>query len=639
MSYKYRPLPEADSFRLLLITPAPTRAAHLECSLLHSTLSSCDRDIIEHYVALSYVWGGPSQTGKIQVDGYEVSITASLEAALRDLRDSRRIVRLWADALCINQSDMEERAHQVRQMGKIYATAQHTVIYLGSLTPLAESVLRAVSTRYSTGSSRTAVDQVVKVAEKDLLSRVWFTRVWVFQELLLSRDPWVQCGTLRVRWVDLCSLLISKTSSRVTPAEGQSISGLRILTQMEHAREGRVSTSLFNLLLQRRGLGATDPRDMIFAHFGIVSDRAAVDQNIKVDYQQTCRHLFEDVARYLINSAGPQLVFYHIDDIDPSSRCRDLASWAPDWRLPASPSLPMFNDNLLRVNKLNARAHYVFTQEPSVLGYLGYEIDTVASVSLPLPRQTQRTPRQRESYEQTVQKLQTLYASKGGSYMSGDEYGRHVHISLRGKEEEHEQLCLEIGEEWLSLISTDPFSPSIVPAPASSEKEFESHTSFLATFREWIRERARKGIIFVGADVNGFEELMYKHLHPNAPPSVLDGRRVAVTEGGRVGVVPAQAREGDAILYLAGSEVALTFRAATVGDGANRIDRLIRSQFLSKLDDLRSGNPYVQKFVQLIQEEKEGSIVHGRLIGECYIEGLVGWAFNETHDYSIFALY
>jgi hypothetical protein len=32
-----------------------------------------------------------------------------------------------------------------------------------------------------------------------ILVRPWFTRVWVLQELVLSKDPWILIGKTRVR--------------------------------------------------------------------------------------------------------------------------------------------------------------------------------------------------------------------------------------------------------------------------------------------------------------------------------------------------------------------------------------------------------------------------------------------------------
>jgi hypothetical protein len=75
------------------------------------------------YVALSYVWGEPNKTREVFVNGKSVQVTENLESALRILRDKlpmRLGVRLWADALCINQKDLKERNAQVQMMGDIY---------------------------------------------------------------------------------------------------------------------------------------------------------------------------------------------------------------------------------------------------------------------------------------------------------------------------------------------------------------------------------------------------------------------------------------------------------------------------------------------------------------------------------------
>jgi hypothetical protein len=73
------------------------------------------------------------------------------------------------------------------------------------------------------------ITEISRAAEDDLLGRPWFNRVWVFQELVLSRDPWVQCGGVRVRWTDLCDLLLSNNSKR---------SGFKVMKEMHFARVG-----------------------------------------------------------------------------------------------------------------------------------------------------------------------------------------------------------------------------------------------------------------------------------------------------------------------------------------------------------------------------------------------------------------
>ncbi|KAF2827526.1 HET-domain-containing protein, partial [Ophiobolus disseminans] len=113
------------NFRLLNLLPGD-ETSPLRCDLFESSL---DRPVA--YEALSYVWGDISATEPIFCGGRTLSITASLAEALRSLRSkhSRRV--LWADGICINQRDLEERSHQVQLMGRVYANAGRVIAWLG----------------------------------------------------------------------------------------------------------------------------------------------------------------------------------------------------------------------------------------------------------------------------------------------------------------------------------------------------------------------------------------------------------------------------------------------------------------------------------------------------------------------------
>jgi hypothetical protein len=84
-------------------------------------LNSISLEAKPTYMALSYCWGEQSDRGEVTVDEQKASVMKSLEIALRYLRDSRKDVVVWADAMCINQENLEEKSHQVRLMGDIYA--------------------------------------------------------------------------------------------------------------------------------------------------------------------------------------------------------------------------------------------------------------------------------------------------------------------------------------------------------------------------------------------------------------------------------------------------------------------------------------------------------------------------------------
>jgi hypothetical protein len=138
--FEYKPLIEKDAIRLILIEPSPVLEAPIRCSIEHATLSRYEHELVDHYTALSYVWGFVAATCTISVDERPFQIGQNLELALRQLREQEpgRVLRLWADAICINQKDERERNWQVQQMGKIYETAHHTILFLGESTKVTD---------------------------------------------------------------------------------------------------------------------------------------------------------------------------------------------------------------------------------------------------------------------------------------------------------------------------------------------------------------------------------------------------------------------------------------------------------------------------------------------------------------------
>jgi Heterokaryon incompatibility protein (HET) len=92
--FKYQPLVEHDGIRVILLHPAGDVAAEVECTMEHATLSEYNKNLIDHYTALSYVWGDSTEKQEIVVDGSSLYITASLHSALRHIRDTMGVTRV-----------------------------------------------------------------------------------------------------------------------------------------------------------------------------------------------------------------------------------------------------------------------------------------------------------------------------------------------------------------------------------------------------------------------------------------------------------------------------------------------------------------------------------------------------------------
>src|SRR2546421_582003 len=68
---------------------------------------------------------------KISVSGKSLSITKTLDVALRHVRKSTDPIVLWVDQICINQLDKSEKSEQVNVMDQIYHTAGEVLVWLG----------------------------------------------------------------------------------------------------------------------------------------------------------------------------------------------------------------------------------------------------------------------------------------------------------------------------------------------------------------------------------------------------------------------------------------------------------------------------------------------------------------------------
>jgi hypothetical protein len=110
----YTPLlSQPNTFRLLHTSREhPTQAYSLdEASLANKP----------EYTALSYVCGDGNETLPIECNGNTLSVMTNLHTALTELYATKRHDVLWIDALCINQSGLQEKTHQVQGICDIYS--------------------------------------------------------------------------------------------------------------------------------------------------------------------------------------------------------------------------------------------------------------------------------------------------------------------------------------------------------------------------------------------------------------------------------------------------------------------------------------------------------------------------------------
>src|SRR6266480_2595140 len=191
---------------------------------LGSVLSTLEIRLIEknldeaEFEALSYVWGNQGRKERIKCNDCWLSIGSNLYDALCERRRRGSTTFLWADAICVNQDNNQEKTHQVRLMREIYARADRVIIWIGKERlkdskgfQLAKSLYQKChGERYdidtgvldfgdfdceSKGVSEPLFDPNW-IALFEIISHPWFGRVWVIQELLVAQKSTMWRGAL-----------------------------------------------------------------------------------------------------------------------------------------------------------------------------------------------------------------------------------------------------------------------------------------------------------------------------------------------------------------------------------------------------------------------------------------------------------
>ena len=127
--HEYNTLRRPDNIRLFELQPG-ARVDLIKLHLYeHDTSDAAAWD--GHWEAISYVWGDPTNTVAISCNDRSLNITVSLWKALGLLRYNSEPRVLWADAICINQKDLQEKSAQIPLMSGIYENASQVQACLG----------------------------------------------------------------------------------------------------------------------------------------------------------------------------------------------------------------------------------------------------------------------------------------------------------------------------------------------------------------------------------------------------------------------------------------------------------------------------------------------------------------------------
>lgn len=127
LAFQHDPLPDPATHIRLLEIAHGNFEQHVECKV-----SAFPIDTTPPYYAISYTWGDPSSnSSNITMNGKNMVVGKNCEYVLQQAFTSKASKYFWVDALCINQTGIEEKNHQVAMMGQIYGNAAHVFACVG----------------------------------------------------------------------------------------------------------------------------------------------------------------------------------------------------------------------------------------------------------------------------------------------------------------------------------------------------------------------------------------------------------------------------------------------------------------------------------------------------------------------------
>ncbi|GAB7340237.1 hypothetical protein MBLNU457_6702t1 [Dothideomycetes sp. NU457] len=397
--YSYEKLP-LGFIRLLRIDVEDTNDSNATNRQLYVHLEQQQLDTAE-YDALSYAWG-PSTLEEADYDAaqifttvercYPVMCSDKIILVTRSLRNALRWVRrsqtphalkvrretqpefrvrfyLWADGICMNQEDQEEKAQQVAIMTKLYERASNVIAYIGESN---DQVVRAMRIAIKIGDimreeaskgTTTELDQkscerldLEQISSEEwwdwiiLFCRSFFSRTWILQESILggrrnavprkTSNNFIQCGQYSMPLQGLTNSLAVVYAARW---QGKVFGKLQDIVDhdKQYARviQGYTDLSLYTcyrhvLLLT----GCSDPRDKIYATLGFVSEWQGLSQSpFPIDYKLSVSEVYCRATKSALSRTGNLDMLCSVRLRDPKALEYGLPSWCPDYDLTVPP--------------------------------------------------------------------------------------------------------------------------------------------------------------------------------------------------------------------------------------------------------------------------------------------------------------
>lgn len=594
---------------------------------------------VAKYVALSYVWGiqeVPLQAG-ITIDGCWVPVSSKVYELVHERAGNWGFFDphyVWIDSLCINQSDPLEKSSQVGMMSVIYSKATVVAGYIRPasheesdvavyfLDTLANDIRQRRKRTYGLlprliGSTLASLfDGFIAAATRkgpsagwnavaNLTANEYWTRAWIVQELVLA--PTVLrlfYGDHELDWTALAMFDLEAPMSGfvdfsysfqvATETFSESNNRLRQTFELRNRIQRRRSPitddqldaieeepsrplRMTDMLLTIRNMAAKDPRDRVYAFYGLDESLKA---EVPISYEppdaspESVALLYSATARYFALQKDPEWLLAvagvgYSTLIDarrlpsPLAQARShaimkftysdvpihLPSWVPDFRSPYPPPLPSIcnrTDQQIVQRKSHIRASLRVHDGIAELSCRAAFVDRI-----------------------TVIATKDLFPTKRNLLNGTESDGfanvrRILQVSDVIKTSIVRQSRVSVEERFLRTITAGVL-PLIAGEHVDPLPSFLNHVQVLQElkpiFESMLAGKAssflslRRLAALYGADINRWE----------ANTDVCSLRNVVTTERGHFALVPRLAKAGDWVYRLNGTETFLVLRRLDAG--------------------------------------------------------------------------
>lgn len=285
-NFHYNTLSAPDSLRLLRVLPKKLNG----CIQIHLW----EPTKVVPYRCLSYTWGDQTEKYSILVNGRQMEVGRNLYTFLELAQLKFPAKSLWIDAICINQSDFEEKSLQVQRMGIIFSRALEVVIWLGNeqvIGKLFDLVLQPQNVLndhiHDYGFEH------LDLALEEFSNHPYWSRAWITQEIMLAERLILLCGVFEIG-VHTLEMYLNDLWHRKwghLPDEKEDITGSagRIMTIfITLIRKRKMPEEIWELVQDRKDTQCKDPRDRLYSLLAVTGH----DATFKVDYNESLVDLY-----------------------------------------------------------------------------------------------------------------------------------------------------------------------------------------------------------------------------------------------------------------------------------------------------------------------------------------------------------